>query len=149
MFFPTAATLDEPGYLRTSDVRALADAGMEIGTHGMQHRSWRDMSAEQAQDELVAARERLEDAAGHRIDTAACPFGAYDRGALKQLRRAGYAHVMTSDGGHTSPASWLQPRNTLRRTHDLATVVRHLLHESPSRWQRLTRSGRLLLKRWR
>jgi peptidoglycan/xylan/chitin deacetylase (PgdA/CDA1 family) len=149
VFFPTAGSLDRPGYLRAADVRTLVDEGMEIGTHGMSHRSWCGMSADEAAEELVDATELLAEAAGRAIELAACPYGAYDRTALGRLRRAGFVHVMTSDGGPTSRDAWLQPRNTLRRSHDLPAVLHRLLHERPSAWQRLVRSARLTAKRWR
>jgi peptidoglycan/xylan/chitin deacetylase (PgdA/CDA1 family) len=149
IFFLTAGHLDEPGYLRTQDVHTLAQSGMVIGNHGMHHRSWRGMTDDDAREELVAARSQLESAAGQTIAVAACPFGRYDRGAVAHLQRAGYEHVVTSDGGATSSRSWLQPRNTLRRDQDRPALLHRLLYEHPSSWQSLKRSARLLAKRWR
>ena len=49
-FFVVAGRLGEPGFLDERGVRALADAGMAIGCHGMRHRPWRGL------DERRAAR---------------------------------------------------------------------------------------------
>ena len=149
VFFLTAGHLDQPGYLRTDDVHTLAQSGMVIGNHGMHHRSWRGMTDDDAREELVAARAQLATAAGQSIAVAACPYGDYDRGAVAHLRRAGYEHVATSDGGTTSSQSWLQPRNTLRRSQDRTALVHRLLHEDLSSWRSVKRSARLLAKRWR
>ena len=63
-FFVIAGRLGQPGSLAADDVRALADAGMTIGTHGMRHRPWRFLDEEGYREELDAARELLEAAAG-------------------------------------------------------------------------------------
>src|SRR3954467_1757965 len=44
-FFVIAGRLGQPGSLTVGDVRALADAGMTIGSHGMHQRAWRSPDA--------------------------------------------------------------------------------------------------------
>ena len=94
------------------------------------------------------ARERLEEAAGVRIEQAACPFGAYDRRSLAALRAAGYARVYTSDGGPANPAAWLQPRTTVHAGDDPDEVAR-LWQEPEAALRALLRRGKLAFKRWR
>ena len=47
-FFVLAGRLDQPGSLAVDDVRALATAGMRIGSHGMDHRPWRGLDDRRA-----------------------------------------------------------------------------------------------------
>ncbi|MEQ9122312.1 MAG: polysaccharide deacetylase family protein, partial [Alphaproteobacteria bacterium] len=113
-FFPLAGRLDAPGSLSRADVRALADAGHKVGTHGRDHVSWLDLDAAAEQAEMVDARAALAEAAGAKIDMAAIPLGQYGRRTLAQLKAHGYRTVYTSDGGEADPAAWLQPRRSVR-----------------------------------
>jgi peptidoglycan/xylan/chitin deacetylase (PgdA/CDA1 family) len=125
-FFVVADRIGRDGYASASDLRALVGAGMEIGSHGLTHRSWRGLAAPELSDELVRSRALIEDAAGTAVNAAACPFGAYDRRVLNGLREAGYSRVYTSDGGAARDFDWLQPRNSLRTWDDDALVDRLL-----------------------
>ncbi len=130
-FFPLAGQLGQPGYVDADGVRGLVSAGMRVGTHGMRHRSWRGMDERTRHEELTAAREQLAAAAGTAIDTAACPFGAYDRGALAALRGAGYVQVFTSDRRRACAGAWLQPRYSIRRTDTIQYVRDQILARRP------------------
>lgn len=145
-FFIAAGRLESADYLSPDDLRRLVQAGMEIGSHGMDHRPWRGLSAAEAEEEFVAARQRLESEVGAPMTAAACPFGAYDRRSLNGLRRAGFTRIFSSDGGFASSSAWLQPRTTLLRDSGPATVER-LLARGPAR--SLTRRAKTLAKRWR
>ncbi|MGF1648019.1 MAG: polysaccharide deacetylase family protein, partial [Kineosporiaceae bacterium] len=45
-FFVLARRLGLPGSLTGDDLRSLRDAGMTIGSHGMDHRPWRGLPPE-------------------------------------------------------------------------------------------------------
>lgn len=113
-FFVLAGRLGQPGSLGPEDVRELRRHGMGIGNHGMSHRPWRGMDPATRRQELVVARERLAEAGGAPVETAACPLGRYDRRLLADLRRLGYARVFTSDRRGAGRDSWLQPRYSVR-----------------------------------
>lgn len=147
-FFVVAGRLGTPGFLDESGVRALSDAGMGIGCHGMRHRPWRRLSDEALREELVVARRTLEAILERPVTEAACPFGSYDRRVLRFLRREGYEHVYTSDGGLTRPGAWLQPRSSLERGDGPARVEEILaVAKRPTR--ALLRQPTLVAKRWR
>lgn len=122
-FFVLAGRLGQAGSVDDEGVRELRRQGMTIGTHGMAHRSWRDMDAATLHAELVAARDRLAEVAGAPVDTAACPLGRYDRRLLNELRRLDYRRVFTSDRRPARPDAWLQPRFSARR-HDTPDSLR-------------------------
>ena len=146
-FFVPVGLLRRPGYMTVEGVRTLVDAGMTIGSHGMHHRRWRGLAAEELDEELAAARDRLEDVAGGPIRQAACPFGVYDRRVLTRLRALGYNRVFTSDGGRARCDDWLQPRNSVR-AGDGADLIDHLLIE-PSLITRVARGSRSTMKKYR
>ena len=143
-FFVVAGRIGESGYLGADDVRALADAGMRIGSHGMRHRAWRGLDDTALDEELVAAKEALQRVLDAPVTDAACPFGAYDRRVLAALRRAGYRHVFTSDRGAARRGEWLQARNTIHAGDDGGTVQGVLTSRDS-----LGRRAKLTAKRWR
>lgn len=109
-FFVVAGRLGQPGYLDVDGVQELVRGGMTIGSHGMDHRSWRGLSDSDRQRELVEARALLADVVGAPVDEAAVPMGRYDRRLLSELRRLGYAAVHTSDRRPATEGAWLRPR---------------------------------------
>lgn len=147
-FFVVAGKLGEHGYLDEDGVRALADAGMRIGCHGMRHRPWRHLADAELHEELVTARDVLERIVGRPVEQAACPFGSYDRRVLGRLRAAGYKHVFTSDGGWARQDAWLQGRNTLR-TDATAAALEQLSTQRAPALVVLARQPRLVAKRLR
>ena len=147
-FFVVAGRLGQPGSLDEDGVRELRRHGMGIGTHGMWHRSWRGMDQRERREEFVAARDRLATVAGAPVDAAACPRGQYDRRVLTDLRRQGYTRVYTSDRRPARAGSWLQPRFSVRRDDEPATLRAEALSPVPlARRARNTAVG--VVKRWR
>lgn len=61
--------------LRPRDVRALADAGVEIGSHLCAHRALAEFTLATARDQLRRSREVLEDMTGHPVRFVSYPFG--------------------------------------------------------------------------
>lgn len=145
-FFVVAGRIGEPGYLDGGDLRELLRSGMEVGSHGFAHRPWRGLTERELEEELGDARRAIEAAAGAAVTAAACPFGAYERRALSELKRRGYTRVYTSDDGLADETAWLQPRNTLRSGADTADVEA-ILVEGPA--ARAIRRGKTVIKRWR
>jgi peptidoglycan/xylan/chitin deacetylase (PgdA/CDA1 family) len=141
-FFVIAGRLGEPGSLGADDVRALAAAGMSIGTHGLRHRPWRSLNKEGYREELDDARTALEAAAQAPVEEAACPFGAYDRRALRALKQRGYRRVYTVDRRPAAPNDWLQPRYVIRR-EDTPETLRTFGRDS------LLLAAKTAAKRWR
>ncbi len=147
-FFVLAGRLDKPGSLSTSDVAVLAQRGMGIGTHGMEHRSWRRMEQAEARSELVEARDRIAAAAGIPVTEAALPFGLYDRRALAQLREAGYERVLTSDRRHAKASGWIQPRFSVVRG-ETPESLRQKVEGAARSHRRASRALVCCVKRWR
>ena len=125
-FFICPARFGTAGFLDEDDVRELRRAGMSVGSHGMDHVRWRRLEPSAIDREIVMAKRMLEDTLGAPVETAACPFGAYDRRTLSALRAAGFRRVYTSDGGRAGPTDWLVPRNTVHKW-DTAESIERLL----------------------
>jgi peptidoglycan/xylan/chitin deacetylase (PgdA/CDA1 family) len=147
-FFVVAGRLRTPGFLDEPGVRALAAAGMPIGSHGMHHRPWRELDDRRLREELYDARRLLEDVIRAPVKEAACPFGSYDRRVLRALRGSGYERVYTSDRGPERPDAWLQGRYTVHHGDEEA-VVERILAAARSPGRALGRRAKRLVKRWR
>jgi len=147
-FFVCSSRIGVSHYL---DCLALADliaAGMEIGTHGKDHRSWRGLDATSLDAELGEARRRIEDACGVAVTKAAIPFGSYDRRLLRRLRREPLKCVYTSDRGLARSDVWLKPRDTVDCTW-VDSDMKHILTAKPSLKSVLRRDAAMLYKRLR
>jgi peptidoglycan/xylan/chitin deacetylase (PgdA/CDA1 family) len=97
-FFVLAGKLDQPGYLSSRQVRALDVQGFTIGSHGLHHRVWPMLDSNALTAEIAESKAILSELVGGEIDTAALPFGRYDRRVLSALNRAGYRTIYSSDG---------------------------------------------------
>lgn len=120
-FFIPSDRLGDPTSLTPDELRAMVDAGMEIGSHGTLHRPWSELSRGELDDELSRSKRVLSEIIGQEVNQASCPFGRYNRVVLRALREHGYRRVYTSDGGWVAAQSWLVPRRTIMR--DDALVV--------------------------
>jgi peptidoglycan/xylan/chitin deacetylase (PgdA/CDA1 family) len=148
-FFVLAGRLGQPGSLDTDDVRTLAEAGMIVGSHGMRHRAWRLLDTPALEDEMVTAAAVLAEATGRPVRHAACPFGAYDRTVLRELRRRGYTRVYTVDGGPARPDRWLQSRYVIGCTDTPRMLERLAQDPDGGRGRATVRAAKSAIKRWR
>jgi peptidoglycan/xylan/chitin deacetylase (PgdA/CDA1 family) len=125
-FFICPARFGTAEFVDEQDIRELDRAGMSVGSHGMDHVPWRRLERSAIDREIVHAKQVLEDTLQATVETAACPFGAYDRRTLNALRAAGFKRVYTSDGGRASATEWLVPRNTVRQDASAESIARIL-----------------------
>jgi peptidoglycan/xylan/chitin deacetylase (PgdA/CDA1 family) len=147
-FFIGAGRIGAPHYLDRVALADLLAAGMEIGTHGKDHRIWRGLDETTLDAELGEARRRIEDVCGVAVTKAAIPFGSYDRRLLQRLRRERLECVYTSDRGLARSEAWLKPRDTMDRTW-LEADMKQVLAAKPSLKARLHRNAAMLYKRLR
>lgn len=98
-FFVTSGFVDRPGRLAGSQLRALARAGMLVGSHGRSHRLLATLDAPALREELQRSRAELEQVLGQAVTTLALPGG---RGAAREhaaALEAGYTLVFGSQPG--------------------------------------------------
>ncbi|WP_234320545.1 polysaccharide deacetylase family protein, partial [Streptomyces sp. SBT349] len=106
--------------LNADGIRAVAAAGMEVGSHGMRHENLRRATPELLEREVAASREALADILGAPPHGFCYPYGAVDRGAVQAVEAAGYAYACAVDPGRLTgrfalPRIHVGERDTARR----------------------------------
>lgn len=143
-FFVLAGRLDDPGHLGRDDLATLRDAGMAVGSHGLDHRNWRTLGDDELAAEVAGSQRVLADACpGAPIAATSIPFGAYDRRVLRAVRAA-YEKAYTSDGGAARASGWLVPRTSATVDDTPATLLAGEPVVAVA-----ARSARKAVKRWR
>jgi len=120
--FVLVQQIGQKGYLSTRRLHEIISGGLTVGSHGMRHCPWTGLDDQALHQELVEAKDRLEQITGRPVTDAACPFGKYDRRVLRAVQNSGYDKIYTSDDLPAFSDSWVLSRYTILRTHDLAQV---------------------------
>jgi len=94
--FPRRKLLGEAG------LRAVLDAGMEIGSHGWAHRNLTTCSAVELDEELIRSRETLRERLGADIAVFSYPYGRYLPAHFAGLAQAGYEAAVSDRSGERS-----------------------------------------------
>jgi peptidoglycan/xylan/chitin deacetylase (PgdA/CDA1 family) len=89
-FFVTVGWVGTAPYMTWAQIRALSEAGMEIGSHSMTHRPPALLTAADLDREMSDSKKMLEDHLGHAVLTASSPTGFFNPGMLPAARAAGY-----------------------------------------------------------
>lgn len=97
--------------LTGDEIRTVAQAGMEIGSHGMRHRDLTELSDEELRAETHRSRELIQHITGTAPDGFCYPYGTVGRRVLESVRAAGYGY-----GCALTPGPLLGPL-ALPRTH--------------------------------
>ena len=88
--------------LTWEQIDEIASSGVEIGSHGNNHKQLDTLAIEQARDEIVRSRTLLESRLGKTVDFFAYPYGYHSSAVQGLLRLAGYQaafgvkHAMSS-----------------------------------------------------
>lgn len=90
---PGDALLDAAG------VRALAEAGLEIGSHGATHRALPECDDARLREEVAGSKALLEGVTGGPVVSFCYPYGACDDRAAAAVRDAGYRAATVIRGG--------------------------------------------------
>jgi peptidoglycan/xylan/chitin deacetylase (PgdA/CDA1 family) len=89
-FFVTAGWIGQSPYMDWTQIRAVAGAGMEIGTHSLTHRPPAALSPAELDHELRESRRILEEGIGRPVLTGSAPTGFHNPAIGPAARAAGY-----------------------------------------------------------
>jgi peptidoglycan/xylan/chitin deacetylase (PgdA/CDA1 family) len=102
--------------MTAADLRAAPGQGMEIGSHGVSHRSFATLTGDEAMSELVVSKSVLEEQCGHKVRFFAWPFGSlsdFPERCVALAKQAGYEAVYSAVGRRAHLPQGVQPRREL------------------------------------
>ena len=96
-FFINPAQVGGAGFASWSDLREMAEAGLSIQSHGLDHRYYlTSLSPARLREELRRARLEIEDHVGRPVTLLVPPGGRAPRELEQAAREVGYTHVLGS-----------------------------------------------------
>ena len=124
VFFVTVNLVDKPGYVTRTQVRALADAGMDVESHAMDHVSMIRPLSEQLY-QMCRARDFLVEWTGTDVRHFAYPSGDYNDVSGQALQRCGYLSAYKKAGGavQSSNQMYLLQRARVRGQLGLSALL--------------------------
>lgn len=96
-FYITTGWIGKPGYVSKFDIRAIADAGMVLGTHGVNHKYFDDLNETELKFELLESKMVLEDIIGQEIAGGSAPGGRIHPKTRQIASDLGYRYLCVSD----------------------------------------------------
>ncbi len=113
-----------PAPLQWEQIKQLAAAGMELGSHSKTHRRMTSLTEAQMREEARDSRERIREMTGQNVDGFSYPFGdhgSFDQRTEKALQEAGYTKAYTNLMGPARAVSvpWRIRRIRVYRTDTL------------------------------
>jgi peptidoglycan/xylan/chitin deacetylase (PgdA/CDA1 family) len=122
--------------MTAAQVRAVASAGMEVGSHGLRHVSLPTLSRGELTTEVEHSRNVLSELLDQEISGFAYPYGHFGDREVDAARAAGYGHACgvgraRPDSSHAVPRSFIGERDTGMRL--AAKKARHTLFWRRSR----------------
>jgi peptidoglycan/xylan/chitin deacetylase (PgdA/CDA1 family) len=124
VFFVTVNLVDKPGYVSRAQVRALADAGMDVESHAMDHVSMTWASTNQIY-QMCKAREFLNAWTGTDVRHFAYPSGEFNDFSGAALKSCGYLSGYKKAGGsiQSTNAIFFLQRARVRGQAGLAALL--------------------------
>lgn len=114
--------------LTGAGIRAAADAGMEIGSHGRYHRDLTLVADEALTEETRGSRALLKEITGTAPEGFCYPYGTLDRRTVDAVRRAGYAYGCAIDPGPLGGTHALPRAHISHPDRALRLYTKRLLH---------------------
>jgi glycosyltransferase involved in cell wall biosynthesis/peptidoglycan/xylan/chitin deacetylase (PgdA/CDA1 family) len=135
--------VDELRCLSWPQLRSLADAGWEIGSHARSHPYLTKLADDELAHELRESRERCERALERPCRSLAYPYGDHNERVVAAARQAGFTTACTVPDALTAidPLTW--PRVGIYRTDGMVSF--RVKVSRPVRRARTTRAADFLL----
>lgn len=136
-FFVNPARVGEKHFMSWEQIAALASAGMSVGSHGLDHRSFDGLPPAELERQLAGSKAILEERLGLPIEFLSLPGGSGEKTVPSLARRLGYKLVFGSLPAPLEGGEEVLPRFAIRR-HVTAASVLALVRHRPLRlaWEK-------------
>lgn len=98
LFTTTDFTGQKRLYLNWEEIRTMKDL-VKIGSHGVTHRDFVDLSDKELKEELLASSEKIQKEIGKKPIALSYPHGKYNQKIKDLVREAGYRFAVTTKRG--------------------------------------------------
>ena len=98
-FFIISSRIGERAFLTATQLRRLSAAGMDIGSHTVDHLELPSLSESSRAQQLTQSRKELEKVLGHPVRWFCYPAGRNDAASAASVAKAGYLLGYTTEGG--------------------------------------------------
>jgi peptidoglycan/xylan/chitin deacetylase (PgdA/CDA1 family) len=96
-FFVNPRQVGTAGYVTWKQLREMAEHGMSIQSHGLDHSYFlTDLTPQRLRDDLIAARQEIEHHVGRPVTLLAPPGGRCPPNLIRIAVECGYTHVLNS-----------------------------------------------------
>jgi peptidoglycan/xylan/chitin deacetylase (PgdA/CDA1 family) len=146
-FFVNPAHVGAPNYLSWSDLRAMAQAGMSIQSHGFNHYYLNDLSPQEVESQLVDSKRAIEDQIGQPVTIFAPPGGRMAPNLKAVAERVGYRAICSSRVGlwAATEGAWDVARLAVMLATPDQQVERWIQQD---RWEMANRRARYAALTW-
>ncbi len=121
-------------HVSANQIRELAQAGWEIGSHTLTHRALTYLPEKEVDREVRESRRQLQEITGQEVLTLAYPFGLQNAAVRERTRTAGYRWACQNLWGEYRPDNPFTIRRIpVYRTDSLAAFRRKLQPGLPHR----------------
>lgn len=143
---PRWVDAERVGHLRWPDLRRLADAGVEVGAHGLDHEPLCALAPQEQERLLQQARVTIEDRIGGPVAGLAYPFGTRTASTIQATARAGYRYGCgVLPGVNDGSRAYDLRRNEIVRSDRTPSVLRGKLAGADD-WMRPIRAAEIAVQ---
>src|SRR3989344_4670599 len=89
-------------FMQSEQLKEMHKAGMGIGVHGYHHNSLKFMTPMEQKDDIIKARDIVENIINDKVEAFSYPFGDCDNHSLDILRDAGFRYGVFYDSRRVS-----------------------------------------------
>lgn len=137
--FINPASVGAAGYANWRQLRAMAEAGMAIQSHGWAHLDLTRLPPRLLRESLFRSKAEIEERIGAPVETLAVPFGLCDRRVIALALEAGYRRICNSSADFARPGVSCVPRFAVYRSTSAAEVLRLASLQRTARARRAAR----------
>ena len=101
--FMITSSIGENRFVNVEQLKEMQANGIDIQSHTVNHKDLRNMSLDQARDELISSKAVLEDRMKHPVRYIAYPGGFANKDVDKISEESGYRMAFTVQAGNVEP----------------------------------------------
>lgn len=128
-FFIITGSVGHSAYLSWEQIKEMAEAGMDIQSHTLNHPRLPVLSKDKALHEILDSKKELESRLNKPVTILAYPYGLYDQDVIDITQQSGYQAAVTVgglNGGYLlrQDKTYLMSRYAIEWGDDLARINR-------------------------